>query len=347
MKNFSWLRQMEVSLSSTLSGKKLIFGVADDYLGIDIQVYKYMGVLKDNAVIKIMNLTYGEIVRIIQEQYYIVEVKCGYKQGKGAGQRTIFKGQVIHISNDLNDNKTSIVYLLCASDLVARFSQRRINLSLNSGINLYSAVRFICKYSGIPETNVDKGLKQRFLTEILSVNDTPANWVQKVIDSTPSLIGNSDSTANAILGLYDSPSTNRSMIILDDNEINLSGGFPRLTSEGLKLTIMPTRNFICGDIIKIDNSIINISASSTQEANSNYGYYLDQDGCYVIYEAVYSLQNRGTNFMVELNCKSYNLLKQAGLIADTTTSTTTSENRYKTFTNPLQSFNLQNIPMVQ
>jgi hypothetical protein len=99
MENFSWLRQMEVSLTSVISKKRMTFGSGTDYLGIDVQAYKYMSALKDNCIIKIMNLTYGEIARIIQEQFYVVEVKCGYKQGKGKGLRTIFKGQIIHISN--------------------------------------------------------------------------------------------------------------------------------------------------------------------------------------------------------------------------------------------------------
>lgn len=230
--------------------------------------------------------------------------------------------------------------------LIINKRQRRINLCLNSGINLYSALKFICNRAGIPNTNIDVGLKQRFLTEVLSVNDTPANWVQKVIDSTPSLIGNSDSTANAILGLYDSPSTNRNLIKLSDNEINLSGGFPRLTSDGLTLTLMPTMNFVCGDVIQIDNSLIDIHASSTNEANQNYGYYLDQDGCYVIYEAAYSLQNRGSAFKIELNCKSYNFLKQAGLIGRTTSTTQNATNN-RTITNPIPAHYLTAVPMTK
>lgn len=319
MSEFSWMRQLEVSLTSVKTKRKMTFGKGEDYLAIDVQLYKYMSPLADNCVIKIMNLTYGEVVRIIQDEFYQVEIKCGYREGLGKGMRTVFKGGVIFISNDLNDNKTNIVNILCASDLVARFAQRRINLSLNSGINLYSALKFICDRAGIPNTNIDVSLKNRFLTEVISINDSPANWVQKVIEQMPEMVSNSDSTSNAILNVYDG-SKQRSVIPLTNNMVNLSGGFPRLTSDGLSLTLMPTMNFICGDIIKIDNSIINISAGSTREANSNYGAYLDADGCYTIYSATYALQNRGNKFDVELLCKSYNIFKQIGLLRPNSTA---------------------------
>ena len=321
MNNFSWMRRLEVTLTSTKTKQKMTFGKGADYLGVDVKLYKYMSPLGDNCVIKIMNLTYGEIVRIIKDEFYNVEIKCGYEQGKGKGLRTVFKGGVIYISNDLNDNKTNIVNILCASELVARFAQRRINLSLNSGINLYSALKFICERAGIPNSNISTTLKTKFLTEILSVDDTPANWVQKIVDQMPSLASNADSTSNSLLSVYDASKT-RNFIELTNDMINLSGGFPRLTSDGLDLTLMPTINFVCGDVIKIDNSLINISASSTQEANSNYGNYLDADGCYTIYSATYSLQNRGNQFNVELLCKSYNVFKQIGLVKPTTTAKT-------------------------
>lgn len=324
--NFSWIRQLEVSLTSIKSGKKMTFGKGEDYLAIEVQLYKYMSPLADNCVIKIMNLTYGEVVRIIQDEFYQVEIKCGYREGLGKGMRTVFKGGIIFISNDLNDNKTNIVNILCASDLVARFAQRRINLSLNSGINLYSALKFICERAGIPNTNIDTSLKERFLNEVISVNDTPANWVQKVIDQMPSMVSNADSTSNALLTVYDG-SKQRKVINLNSKLVNLSGGFPRLTSDGLSLTLMPTMNFICGDVIKIDNSIINIYAGSSSEANSNYGAYLDADGCYTIYSATYALSNRGNKFDVELLCKSYNIFKN--ITTNTATNTTTQPNQYQ------------------
>lgn len=131
----AWMRILEVHLTSRLLKRKFIFGTNDDVtdnnLNISITGSKYMSTLKDICTIKIDNLTYDEIIAIIKGQYYDVEVRCGYKD---AGSRIIFKGGVLYISNSLNSDKTNTAIILCGSQLVARYGQSRINLTLNSDI---------------------------------------------------------------------------------------------------------------------------------------------------------------------------------------------------------------------
>lgn len=305
----AWMRILTVSFTSSKLKKKLVFGEnylnGRDDLNIDIVSHKYMSPLKDTCTIKISNLRYSEIVQLIQGEYYSVEVKAGYRS---SGAQTIFKGGVLYISNSLGDRKTSTAIILCASDLVAKFGQSRINLSLNSGINLYSALNFVCRRAGIPNANISTQFKKNFLQDVMSINDTPASWVNKLCETNNTFIANSDSITDSVLMLYDSAKSNARVIKLDSNLVNLTGGFPQLTKDGLTLNLQPTFAFMCGDVVEVDNSIIDISTTTNTPEGISKGYYLDRDGLYTIYEMQYHLQNRGPNFSLQLTCKSRSLV---------------------------------------
>ena len=311
----AWMRVLEVSLTSRLGEnrktKQLVFGRnwedGRDDLNIEVSCYKYMSSLKDVATIRISNLTYYEVVQIIQGKFYDVEIKAGYRS---SGAQTIFSGGVLYISNSLDDNKTNTITILCASHLVAKFGQSRLNLTLNSGINTYSALRFILGRAGLPEShmNVSTQFKSQFLQDVVSVNDTAASWIDKFCSSNTNAITNSDSVTNSFVSLFDSNRSNARVIKLNSDTINLTGGYPQLTSDGLSLTVMPTFAFMCSDVIEIDNSVIQIPVSSNSEVMKNYGYFLDKDGHYMIYEMKYQLQNRGSSFSLQMTCKTRSLI---------------------------------------
>lgn len=307
----AWMRILEVHLTSRLLKRKFVFGandeVTDNNLNISITGNKYMSTLKDTCTIRIDNLTYDEIVAIIKGKYYDVEVKCGYKD---AGSRTIFKGGVLYISNALNSDKTNTVIILCGSQLVARYGQSRMNLTLNSGINMHSAIKFVLRRAGIKDAEISTQLKKRFLQETLNVNDTAGSWLNKLAQNNNSYITNSDSSTGSILSIYDANKLNRRVIKLTSDFINLSGGYPQLTEQGLELSVMPTFSFMCGDIIQIDPSLINLPVQNKSEVQKNYGYYLDEDGQYMIFEQNFNLQNRSSNFSITLNCKARNLISK-------------------------------------
>lgn len=306
-KKMAWMRTLKVIFSSEILKSSMSFGTIEgkDY-NIEIDGYKYMSALKDSCTIKISNLTYGDIVNLISGQYYDVEVICGYKNGE---EFSIFKGGVLYISNNLNDRKTNVVTVLCASRLVAQFGQKRMNLSLNSGINLYSALKFICDRAGITDSNISPQLKTKFLQEISTVNTTPGMWFETLADSNESLIINTDDTQNATISIFDVSKGLNRVVNLSEKAIDLTNGYPRLNSSGLTISLLPTFNFVCGDVIKIDNSLINIYVSSKDEANKNYGYYLDKDGNYLVYQIEYHLQNRGSPFSMELQARSVSLIQ--------------------------------------
>lgn len=303
----AWMRVLTVSLSN---GKKK-FTYGEQYLNdkhdynIVVTGFKYMSALKDVCTIQISNLTYSEIVQLIDGKFYQVEVKAGYRT---SGSMTMFKGEVLYISNSLGDNKTHTATILCASSLVAKFGQTRLNLSLNSGVNMYSAIRFLCKRAGIKDTNISTQYKKLFNKNVDQVNDTVGSWIEKLASNNPSYIVNSDEINGSFLSMYDANRSNMRVITLRSDNIILTGGFPRLTKDGLIITMMPTFSFMCGDVIKIDNSLIDIAVTSQSEVRENRGYYLDKEGLYTIYQIDYNLQNRGPQFSIELTCKSRSLV---------------------------------------
>lgn len=304
---FNWKRVLRVMLTSSKQKKSVIFGNnKEDNLNIQVDCHKYLSSLKDTCTVKISNLTYAQIVRLIYGEYYDISIDAGYENGN---VMTIFKGSVLYISNSLDDTKTNTVIILCGSKLIGEYCQERLNLSLNSGINMYSALKFICKRAGIPESNVSTQFKKEILTEVVQINDTAASWIDKLCSSSATKASHSDSVADSIVSIFDT-SKNYRIFDLNSKYINLSGGFPQLTSDGLDITTMLTYSFMCGDIIKIDNSIIDLSVTSLTEAYKNYGSYLDKDGYYMIKEIRYSLENRGSRFSAQLKCFSKNILSK-------------------------------------
>lgn len=299
------MRVLTVNLTSTKLKKQFIFGgnyaKKENDLAIEVEVKKYMSSLKDEAVVKISNLTQSEITQIIMGEFYDVDIYCGYRNGN---IQKIFSGGVFYISNTLNENKTNTCIIICTSKLVAKYGQNRINLTLNSGINLYSAVKFICKRAGIPNANVSEQLKKDFIQEILSVNDTASSWLDKLCKQNNSLIQNADSILDQTFSIFDAAKSNNRCIKLLPDNIIVTGGFPRLTNDGLDITILPTFSFMCGDTIQIDNSIIDVSASSKSEVSKNYGVQFSQYGQYMIFEMKYHLQNRGSAFTLKMLCKN-------------------------------------------
>ena len=314
----AWMRDLQVVFTSNLTKSKLIFGdkwlKGEDDVDIEIVGTKYLSCNKDNFTIRISNLTYKEIIQLIKYQYYDIEIKAGYRlDNYTSGAKTIFKGSVIFITNELTDNKTHTAIILAGSKMMATYGQKRMNLSLKSGINMYSAINFICKRAGITNPNIDEDLKNRLLRETTSTNMTINNFFE-VFNNTNGLIANADSSYKNTFSIINPYRTNNRVIKLDNNKIVLVAGYPKLTSDGLTMTILPTFNFMPMDVIVIDNSIIDISVSSNTPSNFNNSMFLDEDGKYLITQIDYNLQNRSSSYSIRITAKarslySKNLLK--------------------------------------
>lgn len=301
----AWMRALTITLTSTKLRKQFTFGA--NYaknkpdLNIDVSVNKYMSSLKDQAIIRIDNLTYNEMTQIIMGEFFDVDIWTGYRN---AAVNKIFSGGVFYISNQLNSDRTHTAIIICTSKMVAKFGQSRLNLTLNSGINIYSAINFICRRAGMPNSNISTQFKKQFLDEVMNVNDTATSWLDKLCNNNKTYIQNADAITGQTFSIFDAAKSNSRVIKLRPENILLSGGYPRLTSEGLKLTLLPTFNFMCGDTIQIDNSIIDVSVGSKDEVSKNYPAYFSQKGQYMIYEMQYHLCNRSSAFTLQLKCKN-------------------------------------------
>lgn len=305
----AWMRILRITLTTKSPGqngknKQLVFEENESGVGLAISVNgnKFMSTLKDNCTVKISNLTYVEIVQIITGQFYNIKIECGYKS---SGVQTIFEGGVMYISNLRESVDTNTVTILCASHLVASYGQRRINLSFNSGINMYSAINFVCKVGGVPNPNISTQFKKQFLESIENAhNQTAAEWVNDQTTKNGSYISSSDCIGNSFMTLFDANKSNARVIKLNKDTLLLTNGFPRMTADGLVFSVMPTFAFQCGDTIVMDNSLIQINVTSQSEATKNLGGLLDENGQYMIYEMHYQLENRGQNFFLEIYAKT-------------------------------------------
>lgn len=305
----AWMRVLRITLTTKSPGqngknKQLVFEENESGVGLAISVdgNKFMSTLKDNCTVKISNLTYVEIVQIITGQFYNIKIECGYKS---SGVQTIFEGGIMYISNLRESVDTNTVTILCASHLVASYGQRRINLSFNSGINMYSAINFVCKVGGVPNPNISTQFKKQFLEGIENAhNQTAAEWVNDQTTKNGSYISSSDCIGNSFMTLFDANKSNARVIKLNKDTLLLTNGFPRMTADGLVFSVMPTFAFQCGDTIVMDNSLIQINVTSQSEATKNLGGLLDENGQYMIYEMHYQLENRGQNFFIEIYAKT-------------------------------------------
>jgi len=299
-----WMRILEIVLTSEKLNKKLTFGnnweKGQTDLNINVEGTKYLSPYKDEAIVRITNLTYREIVELINGEYYDIEIICGYRPNN---RFTVFKGGVLYISNELGDRKSNDVIILCANKLVCKYGQARMNLSMTSGINMYSAIKFILEKSGIKNSFVDESFKKRILQESEIQNKSITSWLDTLCNSND-FVCNADSTSTNDVSLWNPYNTDLRVIRFNENNIILTSGYPTLDSQGLKLALMPTMNIVPGYAVIVDNSIIDIGTTSTTEAYKNVGQFLDPDNTYVVMQLDFSLSNRDSDFSFKMKCRA-------------------------------------------
>lgn len=303
----AWMRDLQVIFTSTLMKKQLTFGQqwkqGKDDIAISITGTKYLSSMKDSFTIRMSNLTYGELIQLIKGEYYGIEIKAGYRS---RGAETIFKGSVIYMSYEKQNATTNTVIVLAGSKLVAAYGQSRMNLSLNSGINMYSALKFICKRAGVQNANIDLDFKDKVIRDTTSVQGTAANWLDTFCNTNNFIVATDSSYGNDV-SIIDPYKTNNRIIKLDSEKVVLVNGYPKLNTDGLSMTLLPTFNFMPMDVIVIDNSLIDISTSSTSSKDFNKSLFLDEDGKYLITQIEYSLENREGSFNISITAKARSL----------------------------------------
>ena len=315
----SWIRIIEVRLFSRLHPSKIIYGnytnPDSDQLNINITGTKKMASNQNTCTVKITNLTYEDILKITMGEYYGVEIWVGYRMGD------VFKwfdGEVAYISQKLNNHKDNEVTILCASRLVAQYTQNRMGLNLNSGINLYSAVKYVTDRAGIKSSSFNNsGLKDQFLDKAISAMDTPKSLLELIADqqNLDLYTDTSDGTIVDITTLSD-----KRQIKINRDTISFLNGNPTISSAGLDIYLLPTFDFRVGDIIIIDHSLVNITADNLSSAQKDFkANYMDTTlvgsdaskrgyGMYIIKNIDFIFQNRGDSFNIHINGRAVSLL---------------------------------------
>ena len=304
-----WLRVLKVKLKRAVdssSAKEIVFGdnFPDYDLNMTVNVYKFMSALRDYCTIKIDNLSYSEVIQIVMGKFYSIEVVAGYRNGN---QMTVFKGTVLRINNTLKQDRTNQIIILAGCNLIAKFSQATLNFSLQSNLNTYSAIKFITERAGITNSSVSTQFKKSFLNQVKTETNTAGSFLEALANNNSTYIINSDSSDGMTFSIYDAALSNNRIIKIKN--MQLIGGYPQLSKDGLTFSVLPTFNFMCGDVIKIDNAIISLqSTTSTSNLSNQPGYYLDKDGAYMIIELDYSLTNRDSEFSCNITAKARSLI---------------------------------------
>jgi len=305
----AWMRLLTVTFTSTTLCKEVTIGRNEnDNLDISVVGYKYLSALKDNFTVEIKNLTYSEVVRLIRGKFDRIEIKCGYKSM--STPHSIFKGYVMYISNKLDDASTNTVYVICTSRLMGVYN-KKMNLTLNSSLNMYNVLNFLCKRAGITDANISEEFKTKILHTTTTTSSTIGNVLEQLLSNSDTYEVQSDASGCNTVTIFDSYRTDRRLIPINSNNVLLTNGYPTISSDGVSMSMLPTFNFMPGDTIQIDNSIIDVSLTSLSEVKSSPlpTIFMDEQGLYTIYQIEYRLENRGRNFYCGLLAKSRSLTK--------------------------------------
>lgn len=315
--NMMWKRRLAIkfsSLEAVKNGKGMSITIGDnDDVNFTIRISggKKMSMLQDKGTIEISNMSYDTIAQIINFKLYKIEINVGYENGNFF---TIAKGEVSYIQQKIKANRDVTLYIMYASEFVARWSQSRINYSIRSGINVYDMLNYLFIREGIPKTNLSKELKSLTLSNIQADNQKMSTVIEQALASsnTGFCLSTDSSFDNAVVSVTDLKG--KKAFVIDPNMININNGNPTISSSGLAISFFPVYDFCPGDVIKIENRIIDTSSGMTDAEsvistfNANY---IDQNGCYLIREVNYTFENRGDNFF--LDCKAIALSVISGI----------------------------------
>jgi hypothetical protein len=304
-----WERVLYIELSSKKFKNNIKIGdnVEQNNIIIELVANKYLSSLKDDCIIDIYNLTYSEILKYMVYEYNEVDVYAGYKS---SGVHKIFSGKILHISNERESRETNIMRLICVSKLLGIY-QTKLNLTLQSGINMYSALNFIISRAGIKNSNVSEQLKRNVLTNVTRAQGKVSSILDMFTSKETDFGVSADASNESIVSIWDLKRTDARVIIIKPESGLLINGYPKLSTDGLKFDSLPVYDFMPGDVLVVDNRLIDMSISSLGEATSAEGVlgrYIDENDKYILFSVSYKLSNGQGQFKCSLHSKSKNLM---------------------------------------
>lgn len=308
-----WLKRKYPGLAKldAQGGVKLV--INDDF-NIRVSGVKNLGLIQDNGVIEISNITYDSIALIIALKLYRVTIEVGYKNND-----TLFcvaKGEVSWLQQKVRSKHDYNLYITYASELVASWSQNRINFSMQSGCNLADMTYWMFLQQGLPAEKIliDDRLRRLVAKNILANSGTATDIMSQALGTyssrTGGLVLRSDSSLdNNVISITDIKNSRK--IRIDPEFIYIGNGNPTVTANnGLRIQLFPVYNLIPGDIIIVPNRLIDTSSGMTTAEgvqNTFNQHWLNPDGAYIIREINYTFENRGETFRYDVRAIPLNL----------------------------------------
>lgn len=309
-----WTRLLYLVFKNDETGEELVIGkTIDDSKKpkIEISGTKYMSSVKDTFSIKIYNMTYVQMYTIQKRQLWHIQIFAGYLNGQNYFSFTapkIYDAYLLNMVNSKENYKDNVVTFVCASKLVAQAQQFRLQVSYQSGVNLYSMIKYIGEKAGMTNMNVDDSFKSTFATDVASCDSSASSYLEKISSTNNDCFMSTDSTSDSELSVFtlSDESRSRTTIMIDPSKGMLIDT-PEITSSGLVFSSLPVLQYLIGDTIKIDNALVNTSSGEDSYSGSTKvpnAVYLNGDGLYYIWQIDYNLSNANGDFVVKLTCKN-------------------------------------------
>ena len=308
-----WLRRRYPGLAK-LGASDRVKLVIDERYNIKVKGTKNLGLLQDGGVIEISNITYDSIALIIALKLYCVTIEVGYEN---AGSLfCVAKGEVSWLQQKIRSRHDYNLYISYASELVAAWSQNRINFSIRSGCNLSDMLHwmFIKQGASIEQILIDDRLRRLVASDTYASSGTSADIVTQALNSyagqTRGLVTRADSSLeNKVISISD---LSKSRVIkVNENFINIGNGNPTVTANnGLDISLFPAMNFVPGDILVVPSRLIDTSQGLTTATGVQTTFnqnWLNPNGQYVIRRINYTFENRGQTFIFDINAVPVNL----------------------------------------
>lgn len=297
------------------NGIRLVIGDnPNENFNIRVSGNKNIGLNQDNGVIQISNITYDSIALIIALRLYRVKIEVGYRNNDELF--CVAKGEVSWIQQKVRSKHDYELYITYASELVAAWSQSRINFSLRSGCNVADMVHWMFIRQGCsPErVLVSDRLRRLVATNMLAASGQTTSVIESALGqysgATADLITHSDASFNnKVISITD---IGKSRVIkIEPNFIHIANGNPTVTSNnGLHIQLFPVFNPVPGDILVVPNRLIDTSSGLTNPdtvASTFNQQWLNPNGEYIIRRIEYNFENRGSSFLFNIYALPVNL----------------------------------------
>ena len=279
-----------------------------DNYAITVDGTKNLALNADSGVIRINNLSYDTLALIMALKLYRITINVGYRSNDTL--MTVARGEVSYIQQKIRSRRDTETYISFASELVAGWSQSRINFSMRSGTNMYDMFyrMFIQQGAAADSIEIDKRLRNVVASNILTASGKSTSIIGDMLNrqNISGVLATADSSRDATGKIISIANIAEKRVIpINKNFINIANGNPTVTQDGLDIELFPVFNLVPGDIIQIDNRLIDTSSGTTSATGYQSTFnpnYINPDGYYVLKQINYTFENRGQTFL--FRCKT-------------------------------------------